>query len=108
MHLRRRDLQRAEYYVPQVEELLGTVAAAALRRTQLLPARDAVQNNLSEPRAALTGIFLLGLEITNEQLGTALPTLGADVARALWLVDAQCSGPCVNVIASVDIRTYTT
>lgn len=106
IHLLRRDLQRAEYYVPQVEELLGTVAAAALRRTQLLPARDAVQNQLSEPRAALTGLFLLGLEITNEQLGTALPTLGADGARALGLVEAQGAGPGDKVRAAVDLRPY--
>lgn len=102
----RSDLEGAQYSVLAIESLLGAVGAAALRRTQLIPARVAVQNQPSEPLAHLVTLFLLGLEVTNEQLGSALPALGVKGAADLGLVKRQGAQPGDQVRAAVDLRPY--
>lgn len=102
----RTDLESAHFFVPEIEEILGTIAVNALDRSQLQPARIAVQAQLSEPCAALTGLFILGLELTNQQVDQALPTLGADGAARIGLLTRQGSAPSDRVAAAVDLRPY--
>lgn len=104
--LLQKDLQKAQFSVAAIKSFLGPVAASALQRTQLTPARVAVQNN-PEPLATLTGLFLLGLPVNNEELATALPHLGVEGAQKLGLVGCQGTQRDDQVRARVDLRPYT-
>src|SRR5690625_619634 len=100
------DLAAAEFTVARVEDLLGPTAFAALSRTQLIPARGAVQHDLDSPLAALSALFILGLEVTNAQLDAALPSVGAAGAQALGLVERRGNAMTDEVRALVDLRPY--
>ncbi|WP_407319246.1 methyltransferase [Isoptericola halotolerans] len=95
----------ASFTVDAVEDLLGDVASAALQRGQLLPARRVVAGS-TDPRAALTALFLLGDEVPRSELDAALPGLGADGAARLGLVRAAGQQAGDPVRAVVDLQPY--
>lgn len=68
----RADLRDAGYTVDHVEGLLGPVAAAALHRDQLLPAR-LVLTESDEPAAVLARWWVLGETLDRRLLDAALP-----------------------------------
>lgn len=81
----RADLRAARYLSEHVEELLGPVAAAALRREDAVPARRALRT-ITDPAGTLLGVFTLGATVTRERLDEVLPTLGAAGAERLGIV----------------------
>ncbi|SDB95646.1 Methyltransferase small domain-containing protein [Sanguibacter gelidistatuariae] len=118
--LLRDDLAAASYTVDGVEDFLGPLAAAALHREQAVPALRVARAALGgatetasgqteasrEPRAVLTALFLLGLEVTRADVDAALPTVGTDGATRLGLVVAAGTGPGDGVRALLDLRPY--
>jgi methylase of polypeptide subunit release factors len=78
------------------------VAHAALGREQVLPALLVTRERRGEPLATLLAAFVLGGTVTDRDLDAALPTLGADGARALGLV--RTSGD--EVRGAVELRPY--
>ena len=119
--LLRQDLAAASYTVDGVEDFLGPLAAAALHREQAVPALRVARAALGggartgaasgrsarpEPRAVLTALFLLGLEVTRADLDAALPGVGTDGAARLGLVVAAGAGPDDGVRALLDLRPY--
>jgi hypothetical protein len=96
----RTDLSSAEYTVAHLEDLWGTDAAAALTRGHRVPARRALDARAGfDPAAVLARAFVLGLPVSVEDLGRALPTLGTAGAVELGLVDDTCA-------AIIDLRPY--
>lgn len=81
----REDLLGARYTVERTEELLGEVAAAALRREDPVPARRALAS-LDDPAATLLALFTLGTCVSVQEVEGALPTLGAEGARELGIL----------------------
>lgn len=117
LRLLRDDLTEASYSVDGVEDFLGPLAAAALHREQAVPAVRVARAALAggsagaassgmEPRAVLTALFLLGLEVTRADLDAALPRVGTDGAARLGLVAAAGNGPDDGVRAVLDLRPY--
>lgn len=122
--LLRDDLAAASYTVDGVEDFLGPLAAAALHREQAVPALRVARTALTgavaltggttasgrsgrpEPRAVLTALFVLGLEVTRADLDAALPAVGADGAARLGLVVVAGTGPDDGVRALLDLRPY--
>lgn len=102
----RDDLAAAEFFVAAVESLTGPTAFAALSRTQLIPARDVVQNELDNPLAALTALFILGMDVSNSELDAALPRVGAAGAERLGLIERRGNAGSDAVRAVVDLRPY--
>ena len=94
----RADLLDASYRTAAVEELLGEVAVAALRREDPVPARRALAGR-AEPCALLLDLFTLGGVLTRAQLETALPALGVDGARRLGLVGPATPAPAEHAEA---------
>src|SRR5690606_8283963 len=101
----REDLQAAGYTVDHVEELLGPVAAGALHREQLLPARQ-VLADVDAPAAVLTRCWVLGEAVPEEQLAAALPGTGTEgLARAGLAAPAPEAGP-EHWQATCELRPY--
>lgn len=101
----RADLRTSDYTVDGIEAALGPVAAAALHREQTLPALRATAG-ARDGRAVLTRMFVLGAEVTSAALDAALPTLGAEGAARLGLVEVAGPGSDDAVRARVDLRPY--
>lgn len=101
----RRDLTGSGFTVDGVEGLLGPVASAALHREEALPALRATVGS-RDPRATLTRLFVLGVDVPRAQAERALGSLTVDGARRLGLVDAAGAGPDDAVRALVDLRPY--
>lgn len=100
----RADLTAAAYTVEHVDDLLGPVAAAALARSEALPALRATDpgTGAQDPAAVLTRAFVLGAPVPAAALDAALPTLGAQGAQRLGLVDV--TGASARPL--VDLRPY--
>ena len=101
----RADLVAADYTVEALEDLLGPVASAALRREQAVPARRALRGS-DEPAAVLARLFLLGEAVTRRALDGALPRLGSDGAERCGLVRGAGAAPDDAVRAVVDLSPY--
>ena len=107
----RADLAAARYESERVEELLGPIASAALRREQTIPARRAVAAS-SDPAAVLLGLFTLGIHASRPTVDRVLPTLGADGALALGLLveaadpDGTEDTEPSMLAATVDLHPY--
>jgi hypothetical protein len=101
----RADLEDAGFTVDHVEELLGPVAAGALHREQLLPAR-LVLDGVDAPAAVLTRCWVLGEAVPEEQLSAALPRTGTGtLARAGLVAPAPDAGPG-RCRATCELRPY--
>ncbi len=83
----RRDLAAAHFTVEALTTLWGADAAAALHRGHRVPALRRLR--AGDPLSTLARAFVLGLPVDIRDLGRALPTLGADGAVQLGLVDAD-------------------
>ena len=79
------DLRGARYVTAHLEDLLGEVATAALRREDPVPARRRLSAS-EDPAATLLGLFTLGATLPAPRVAAALPTLGIDGARRLGLL----------------------
>ncbi len=97
----REDLTEAPFRVDAVHERLGEVAAAALGREQVLPARRAVAG-ARDPLGVLIGCFGLGLPTSADDLKAALPRTGVTGAIALGIVEPHGA----HVVATCDLRPY--
>ncbi|WP_394216776.1 methyltransferase [Brachybacterium vulturis] len=82
----RADLAAASYLTATIEQLLGPVAADALRRMNPVPA-DRVLAARHEPAAGLLRLFTLGAVVPRARVEAALPSLGVDGAMRLGLVE---------------------
>jgi methylase of polypeptide subunit release factors len=107
----RADLTASGFTVPEVERVLGPVAAAALHREQPVPALLATgglgpDRAVAEPCAALVRAFVLGVPVRRAALDAALPTLGVDGAERIGLVHAGGQDGGDTVRARVDLRPY--
>ncbi|GAB2540263.1 DUF7059 domain-containing protein [Brachybacterium huguangmaarense] len=107
----REDLLSAGYTSPVLEDLLGPMASAALRREQALPALRVLARS-PEPGAALLALFGLGRTLPRDAVDAALPRLGADGACDLGLVEltgadgSEQEAPEQEVRALVDLAPY--
>ncbi|MDO5662614.1 MAG: methyltransferase [Brachybacterium sp.] len=106
----RQDLAAAEYTVERIQELLGPVAAAALRRDQGLPARRRLAGS-RDPAAILLALFTLGVDQPDDLVEAALPRLGVDGAVALGLLEpadpaTSTPHPAPRMRARVDLAPY--
>ncbi|GAA4522313.1 methyltransferase [Brachybacterium paraconglomeratum] len=81
----RADLSVADYSSARIDELLGPVAAAALRRENAVPARRMLEPSV-DPAAVLLRLFTLGAVLPRTQVQATLPTLGVDGASRLGLI----------------------
>lgn len=97
----RADLTDAAYTAEHVEELLGPLAVAALRREQALPALRVLEA-ADDPAGDLLHLFTLGGVLPVARLDRALPRVGAEGARELGLV-ALADG---QATALVDLAPY--
>ena len=90
----REDLAAAPFGVDEVHERLGDLAARALGREQVLPARRAVAG-ATDPLGVLIGCFGLGLPTSADDLPEPVPTapaatkaeLDADIDSVLDEID---------------------
>jgi len=120
----RSDLEAAHFTVEGVAERLGPLASAALHREQALPAllatdpetpwpppvgssssstgRPVPHVTAPDPCGTLIRLFTLGRPMPRDVVGGALPTLGADGARALGLLRVVGA----DVVATCDLRPY--
>lgn len=97
----RADLTDAAFGVDEVHERLGDLAAAALGREQVLPARRAVAG-ATDPLGVLIGCFGLGLPTAADDLARALPRTGVTGAVRLGVVEPHGA----HVVATCDLRPY--
>ena len=97
----RADLTDAAFGVDEVHERLGALAAAALGREQVLPARRAVAG-ATDPLGVLIGCFGLGLPTAADDLARALPRTGVTGAVRLGVVEPHGA----HVVATCDLRPY--
>lgn len=97
----RDDLAAAEYTSERVEDLLGPLSTAALRREQSVPALRAIART-EDPAAALLGLLTLGRDLTVEQVDAALPRTTAQGAAELGIlaIDGE------RVRALIDLAPY--
>jgi hypothetical protein len=103
----RADLAAADFTVDAVRALWSEAAGGALSRSHRIPA----QRELAATRAAgelapagtLAWAFVLGLAVDADELDAAQPTLGADGAAALGLVELVTSDTLAPL---VDLRPY--
>lgn len=84
-----RDLAAADYRAETVRALLGTEADEARQRGVFAPARRSLAERESGPLATLVRVFLFGETTDADELGTALPALGAAGALELGLLAAS-------------------
>lgn len=97
----RADLGDVGFTVEGIEEYLGPVASAALRRDELLPAERRTRHD-SSPIGALVRLFALAVEVDFDVVDAALPTLGGDGLVELGL--AARAGAALRACA--DLRPY--
>jgi hypothetical protein len=113
--LLRDDLTRARYRVEVLDDLWGAEAAAALFRGRTLPARRVLaererqaeragEATAADPVVALARLFVLGQQVSREELDAALPSLTAEGAERLGLV-GEGSAPGL-LTARLDLRPY--
>ncbi|CAN5118114.1 methyltransferase [soil metagenome] len=93
----RRDLITSSFSVETVGDLWGEEAAAALFRSQRLPAIRALRRRRAEgvPQSraeTLAAVFVLSVPVTRDQLDAALPQLGSVGAEELGLVGPVAAG----------------
>lgn len=81
------DLVEAAYTHAGISERLGEVAAAALQRDQLTPARHALAG-ANDATAVLVRLFALGESVPWRDLDAALPRAGAAALQRLGLVSS--------------------
>lgn len=100
----RADLMAANWTVEKVDGLISPVAAAALRRDQMMPAAMELEANATAA-AVLTRLFVLAESVAREAVELALPALSLDGAIALGLVgeDSRRAGA---VRALVGLRPH--
>ncbi|WP_270409367.1 methyltransferase [Brachybacterium paraconglomeratum] len=79
------DLRESRYVTEHLEEVLGAVASAALRREDPAPARRRLAAS-TDPAATLLSLFVLGETLPAARVAAALPTLGLEGARRLGLL----------------------
>ena len=79
------DLRESRYVTEHLEEVLGAVASAALRREDPAPARRRLAGS-TDPAATLLALFVLGETLPAAQVAAALPTLGLEGAQRLGLL----------------------
>lgn len=113
----RADLVVAGYSSARLDELLGPVASAALRRENAVPARRMLEP-LTDPAAVLLRLFTLGAVLPRAQVQAVLPSLGVDGALRLGLLGAAGpdgpggaarptgDGPGAALHALVDLAPY--
>ncbi len=101
----RDDLGEAGFTVAGVETALGPVAAAALHRSEAVPALRAVARG-TDASLVLAGVFMLGRAVRRRALAQVLPRLGVAGAERLGLVVAAGQAPDDEVRALVDLRPY--
>lgn len=101
----RADLTSARFTSARSEELLGPVAAQALRRENPAPARR-ILTRLEDPAATLLDLFTLGARIPRAQVEAALPALGVEGAQRLGLLEADGEGPDSPVRALWELAPY--
>jgi len=88
----RTDLLEARYESEHLDEILGEVASAALRREDPVPARRRLAGS-TDPAATLMDLFTLGTALPAERVGAALPSLGIEGARRLGLLAPAADAP---------------
>lgn len=101
------DLRESRYVTEHLEEVLGAVASAALRREDPAPARRRLAAS-TDPAATLLALFVLGETLPAARVAAALPTLGLEGAQRLGLL-APADGPAADapsVRALVDLAPY--
>lgn len=98
----RRDLSEADYTVEGITAALGDVAAGAMMRGDLVPARRVIAGQGGTPLAVLLRLFALGDAVDEEALATAFPRTGAAGVRRVGLV----AGVDTGVVATCDLRPY--
>ncbi|WP_228373127.1 DUF7059 domain-containing protein [Demequina maris] len=91
----------SSWTVDAVEAVVGERAMRALSREQVLPARREARASFT-PEATLTRLFLLGDAVSAREVDAALPSVGAEGAARLGLV--ELSGG--EARALVDLRPY--
>ena len=101
----RTDLSAGLYTSARIEELLGPVASAALRRENPVPARRMLEP-LTDPAAVLLRLFTLGAVLSRAQVQAALPTLGVHGALRLGLLGPAGDDPDSALQALVDLAPY--
>ncbi|MFE7604638.1 methyltransferase [Brachybacterium paraconglomeratum] len=79
------DLRESRYVTEHLEEVLGAVASAALRREDPAPARRRLAGS-TDPAATLLALFVLGETLPAALVAAALPTLGLEGAQRLGLL----------------------
>ena len=79
------DLRESRYVTEHLEEVLGAVASAALRREDPAPARRRLAGS-TDPAATLLALFVLGETLPAARVAAALPTLGLEGAQRLGLL----------------------
>ena len=79
------DLRESRYVTEHLEEVLGAVASAALRREDPAPARRRLAAS-TDPAATLLALFVLGETLPAARVAAALPTLGLEGAQRLGLL----------------------
>src|SRR4051794_37290218 len=95
----------APFTVAAVEEALGPMAAQALIREQLLPARRALAGR-GDAVSVLTGLFMLAEPVTAAELDAALPRTTHDAAVRAGLVEPRGRRPQAVLHPLVDLRPY--
>ena len=88
------DLRESRYVTEHLEEVLGAVASAALRREDPAPARRRLAGS-TDPAATLLALFVLGETLPAARVAAALPTLGLEGAQRLGLV-TPADGPAAD------------
>lgn len=101
----RADLRMADWTVDRVDRLLSPMAKAAMERDQLVPAALELEGVVA-PSATLTRLFVLAEPVSRQDVDAALPTLGAEGARRLGLVDLAGGVGGDVVVAKVDLRPH--
>lgn len=114
------DLRESRYVTEHLEEVLGAVASAALRREDAAPARRRLAAS-TDPAATLLSLFVLGETLPAARVAAALPTLGLEGAQRLGLLapadrhaadgpdERTADGPAAgapSVRALVDLAPY--
>ena len=101
------DLRESRYVTEHLEEVLGAVASAALRREDPAPARRRLAGS-TDPAATLLALFVLGETLPAARVAAALPTLGLEGAQRLGLLapadGSAADGPSVRAL--VDLAPY--
>ena len=99
----RTDLTAASYRSATIEQLLGPVAADALRREDPVPALRVLEGR-EEPAAVLLRLFTLGAQVPRSLVEGALPSLGVDGARRLGLLETVPADGTVRAL--FDLAPY--